>query len=212
MKVSSLVHAFWEETSTDLTVACVKLCWEPTPRAIFCKREEGPVAHVITFLDELAVRATSLDTWDQFVWPPATAIPRALTESELYGYCHSQAVDLRPVMLAAQFWVTDKVGTYLCMVRALVFKGSILAYNPAKNGVEWVPACGLANDLTWAEERSAMALANYVPCIPEEAALITRLGACQLVSWPTNSPHIRGGGRGGTGPRATNHQHQARVG
>ena len=188
VKVSPLVHAFWEETGTDLTMACVKLCWEPAPRAIFCKREEGPVAHIITFLDELAVWAPSLDAWDQFVWPPATAIPRALTEAELYGYCHGQSVDLGPVMPAAQFRVMDEVGTYLCMVRALVFKGSILAYNPTKNEAEWVPAHDLANDLTWAKERSAVALANYVPCIPEEVAQITRLGAHQLVSWPTDSP------------------------
>ena len=32
-----------------------------------------------------------------------------------------------------------------------------------------------------------MALANYVPRIPEEAARIVRLGACRLVSWPTKS-------------------------
>ena len=105
------------------------------------------------------------------------AIPRALTEVELYGYCHGQAVDLGAVMLVAQFWVTDKVGTYLYIARALVFKGSILAYNPAKNKAEWVPACGLANDLTWAKERSTMALANYVLRIPNEAAWIARLGA-----------------------------------
>ena len=47
--------------------------------------------------------------------------------------------------------------------------------------------CGLTNDLTWAEERSAVALANYVPHITEEAALITRLGACRIVSWPDDS-------------------------
>ena len=58
-----------------------------------------------------------------------------------------------------------------------MFEGSILAYNPAKNEAEWVPAHGLTNDLTWAEERSAVALANYVPHIPEEAARIVRLGA-----------------------------------
>ena len=187
VKVSPLVHTFWEETDTDLTVACIKLYWEPTPRAIFCKREEGPVAHVITFLDELVVWAPSLDTWDQFVWPPAAAIPWALTEAELYGYCCGQVVDLGPVMPVAQFRVTNEAGTYLCMVRTLVFEGSILAYNPAKNEVEWVPACGLTNDLTWAKERSDVALANYVPCIPGEVAWIARFGACQLVSWPTNS-------------------------
>ena len=187
MKVSSLVHAFWEETGVDLTTACLKLCWESAPRAIYRKREEGPVAHVVTFLDELAVWVPSLDAWDQFVWPPTVAVLWALTETELYGYCHDQAVDLGPVMLAAQFRVLDEVGIYLCITRALVFDGSVLAYNPAKNEVEWVPACGLANDLTWAEERSAVALANYVPHICEEVAQIVRLRAHQLVSWPNDS-------------------------
>ena len=157
-------------------MACVKLCWEPAPRVIFCKREESAVAHVITFLDELAVQVPSLDAWDQLVWPPAVAIPRALTKAELYGYCHGQAVDLGAVMPVAQFRVTDEVGTYLCIARALVFEGSILAYNPAKNEAEWVRVHGLANDLTWAEERSVVALANYVQHIPNEAARIARLG------------------------------------
>ena len=105
------------------------------------------------------------------------AIPQALTEAELYGYCHSQAVDLGPVMPAAQFRVMDEAGAYLCIARALVFEGSVLAYNPAKNEAEWVSAHGLTNDLTWAEERSAVALANYVLRIPEEVAQIARLGA-----------------------------------
>ena len=137
-------------------MTCVKLCWEPTPRGIFCKREEGPVAYVITFVDELAIRAPSLDAWDQFIWLPAAAMPRALTEAELYGYCCSQAVDLGPVMLAVQLRVTDEAGTYLCVAWALVFEGSILAYNPARDEAEWVPAHGLTNDLTWTEERSAV--------------------------------------------------------
>ena len=124
VKVSPLVHTFWEETGMDLTVACIKLCWEPAPRAIYCKREEGPVAHIITFLDELVVWVLSLDAWDQLVWLPTVAIPWALKEAELYGYCHGQLVDLSPVMLEAQFRVMDEVGAYLCIARALVFEGS----------------------------------------------------------------------------------------
>ena len=73
------------------------------------------------------------------------------------------------------------------MVQALVFKGSILAYNPTRDEAQWVPTCGLTNDLTWAEERSTVALANYMPCVSQEVARITRLGACQLVSWPADS-------------------------
>ena len=89
VKVSPLVCAFWEETSMDLTVVCNKLCWEPTPRALYRKRENGPTAHIITFQDELVVQVPSLDAWDQLVWPPMVAIPQALPEAELYGYCCS---------------------------------------------------------------------------------------------------------------------------
>ena len=52
------------------------------------------------------------------------------------------------------------------------------------NEAEGVPVCGLANDLSWAEERSAMALTNYVPHAQAEAAWIARLGAGRIVSCP----------------------------
>ena len=176
VRVSPLVHAFWEETGIELAAACIKLCWELPPRSIF-RRERGPVAYAITFVDELAMRVPSLNAWDQFVWPPAAAMPWALVEVEQYGYHRGQAIDLGRVMPVTQFRVTDEAGTYLCVVRALVFKGSILAYNPTRNEAEWVPACSLANDLTWVEEKSIVALANYVPCVSQEAAQIARLGA-----------------------------------
>ena len=119
------------------------------------------------------------------MWLTTVAIPHALTETELYGYCHGQVVDLGTVLSVAQFQVTEEGGAYLCTVRALVFEGSVLAYNPTMNEAEWVPVCGLANDLSWAEERSAVALVNYVPCIPAKAAWITRLGARWIVSCPS---------------------------
>ena len=136
VRASPLVHTFWEETGIDLTTACIKLCWEPPPRGIFQKRERGPVACAITFVDELAVRVPSLDAWDQFVLLLAAAMLWALTEAEQYGYHHSQAIDLGPVMPVAQLRVTDKAGTYLCVAWALVFKRSILAYNPTTDEAE----------------------------------------------------------------------------
>ena len=60
MKVFPLVHTFWQETGMDLTLACFKLCCEPTPWAIYHKVEDYPVAHVVTFLDELTVQLPSL--------------------------------------------------------------------------------------------------------------------------------------------------------
>ena len=114
-------------------------------------------------------------------------MPWAAMEVEQYGYHHSQAVDLGPIMPATQFRVTDEAGTHICAVQALVFEGSILAYNPARDEAEWVPACGIANDLSWVEEKSVVALTNYVPCIFQEAARIARLRAHHLVSWPDDS-------------------------
>ena len=90
-------------------------------------------------------------------------------------------------MLATQFRVTDEVGTYLCVAWALVFEGSILAYNPNRDEAEWVPAHSVASNLSWAEEKSAMVLVNYVPCASQEGAHIARLGACHLVSWLDSS-------------------------
>ena len=51
------------------------------------------------------------------VWLTAACIPHTLTEAELYGYCGGQVVDLGHLILAAQFWVTEEGGAYLCTVR-----------------------------------------------------------------------------------------------
>ena len=169
IKASLLVHAFWCETDVDLTMVSVKHCWEPAPRILHHQRESGPITHVISYLSELAVCIPTREAWDQMVWPTTVAILCIPTEAESYGYCRGQAVDLGPVMPATQFHVTEERGTYLCTARALVFEGSILMYSPALNEAEWVPTRGLANDLPWAEERSAVALANYVPCTQDEA-------------------------------------------
>ena len=185
--VSPLVRAFWEETGIKLTTSYMKLCWELPPKGVFRRRERGVVAHAITFVDDMAMHIPSLDAWDQFVWLPGVAMPQATTEVEQYGYHHDQAIDLGPVMPMTQFRVTDEAGTYLCVVWALVFEGSVLAYNPTRDEAEWVPTCGIANNLSWAEEKSAMALVNYVPHISQEVACIAGLEAHCLVSWPDNS-------------------------
>ena len=184
IKASPLVRAFWHKTDVDLMMASVKLCWEPTPRALYHQRDNGPTAHIISYLYELAVCVPTLEEWDQMVWPTTVAIPHGLTKAELYGYCQGQTVDLGPVMPVAQFWVMEEGGTSLCIVRTLVFEGSILAYNPTLNEAEWMPVHGLANDLSWAEERPTVALANYVLCASAEVAQITRIGAGRVVSCP----------------------------
>ena len=74
--MSPLVHTFWEETGIKLAASCVKLCWELSPRGVFIRRERGPVAYAITFVDDVAMWMPSLDAWDQFVWLLPAAMPR----------------------------------------------------------------------------------------------------------------------------------------
>ena len=135
----------------------------------------------------MAVHVPTLDAWDQFVWPPSVAVPWAATQVEQYGYRHGNAIDLGAVMPVMEFRVTDEEGAYLCMVWALIYEGSILAYNPTRDEAEWVPTRRVANDLSWAEERMAVVLANFVPCAPQEADHITELRTCCLLSWTDNS-------------------------
>ena len=197
--VSPLVRVFWEETGIELAAPCTRLCWELPPRGVFRRRERGAILHAITFLDDMAVRIPMLDAWDQFVWPPSVAMPWATTEVEQYGYHHGNTIDLGPVMPATEFRVTNKEGAYLCAAQALIFEGSILAYNPTRDEVEWVPTCGITNNLSWVEERSAIALANFMPRAPHEVAHIAELGMHHLMGWLYDSSSEEEGNDDGQG-------------
>ena len=166
--------------------SCTRLCWELQPRAVFRRMERGAVSHAITFLGDMAVRTPMLDAWDQFVWPPIVAIPRSTTQAEQYGYRCGNAVDLGAVMPAAEFRVTNEEGAYLCAACGLIFKGSVLVYDPTRDEAEWVPMHRVANNLSWAEERMAVALANFVPRTRQEADHIAELGAHHL-AWTDDS-------------------------
>ena len=180
--VSPIVRAFWEETNIEPATSCTRLCWELPLRAVFRRNERGAVSHAITFLHDMAARIPTLDVWDQFVWPPSAAIPQTTTQVKQYGYHHGNAVNLGAVMPAMEFRVTDEEGTYLCAERTLIFEGSILAYDPTRDEVEWVPAHGVTNDLSWAEERMAVTLANFVPHAPQRQTASQSSGP--VTSWP----------------------------
>ena len=185
--VSPLVRAFWEETGIEPTASCTRLCWELPPRGVLRRRERGAVSYVITFLDDMAVRVPMLNAWDQFVWLPSAAILWTATQVGQYGYHCRNAVNLGMVMPAMEFRVTDEEGAYLCMVHALIFEGSVLVYNPTRDEAEWVPTRGVANDLSWVEERMAVALANFVPHTPQEVDHIRELGTHHLLAWTNDS-------------------------
>ena len=108
IKASPLVCAFWHETDVDVMMASIKHCWWPTHGTLHHQRDNVPTAHIISYLNELAVCLPTSEAWDELVWLTTVAIPRVPTEAESYGYCWGQVVDLGPVMLAVQFHVTNE--------------------------------------------------------------------------------------------------------
>ena len=44
--------------------------------------------------------------------------------------------------------MTEPSGKLVGVAHGLLFKGNILAYDPASNGVEWVPVQGTVKDLS----------------------------------------------------------------
>ena len=151
--VSPIVRAFWEETGVEHATTCTRLCWELQPRDVFRRRKRGTVSDAITFLDDMVVCVPTLNTWDQFIWPPSAAVPQTTMQVEQYGYHHGNAIDIGAVMPVTEFRVTDEVGSYLYTACTLIFEGSILAYDPTRDEVEWVPARGVANDLSRSRRR-----------------------------------------------------------
>ena len=141
---------------------------------------------VHTFLDDMVVGTPTLDAWDQFVWPPSAAVPWTTIQAKQYGYRHGNTINLGTVMPVTEFKVTDEEGTYLCVVCGLVFEGSILVYDPARDEAEWVPAHGVAMDLSWAEEKMAATLANFVPRTSQEVGCITELRT-RYLAWTDES-------------------------
>ena len=114
-------------------------------------------------------------------------MPRATTEVEQYGYCRGNTMDLSAVMPVIEFRVTNEEGSYLCVVWGLIFEGSVLAYNATRDEVEWVPTRGVTNDLSWAEERMAVTLENFMAHVPQEVDHVTELRARHLLGWADDS-------------------------
>ena len=180
----SILEGNWHGTRCQLYQT---LLGAPAKGGVQEKGEGHCLTYTITFLDDMAVHTPTLNTWDQFVWPPSAAIPWTAMQAEQYGYCCGNAIDLGAVMPVMKFRVTDEEGTYLCMAHGLVFEGSIVAYNPNRDEAEWVPTRGVVNDLSWVEERMVVALVNFVPHASQEVDRITELGTHCLLAWTDES-------------------------
>ena len=108
--------------------------------------------------------------WDELVFAPPPAEPSAPHHGGHIGYIMGHTVDLGSCLRPLRFRITSPNGEFICVARGLLFKGSMLAYDPTANGAEWVPMKGTASDLSPAEDASAWELSNITIQDPLEDA------------------------------------------
>ena len=132
------------------------------------QKDEGTLAHIISYLDEIATCQPLQRTWYQFMWPLPSSIPPMPSQDEPLGFIQGCIVELGLMMPPMQFYVNSLSDEFLGYARGLLHKGTV-TYNPSTNDTKWIPVHGTASDLMHVEEASTTALCNMVlqsPCAP----------------------------------------------
>ena len=75
-------------------------------------------------------------------------------------------------------------GQYSSNVCILLYKGQMLAYDPASNLMEWVPMWGMLLSLTSAKLKSTNDLSNIFLCPHPKAAPSRMQSPRPICSWP----------------------------
>ena len=100
-----------------------------------------------------------------------------LTEATTWGISWVTPWTLGCSAPPLRFHVTDSNREFICVARGLLFKGSILAYDSATNGAEWISVRGTINDLSPVKDASTQELSNInVPDSPKDAPRIDHFG------------------------------------
>ena len=132
----------------------------PASSGVLLQKQDGPFADVIAYLDDLVQHVPTWKAWDELVFPAPLTKPRVFHKSNHLGYILGHTVDLGGALPPLRFHVTEPSGEFVEVACGLLFKGNILAYDPASNGMEWVPVRGTVNNLSPAEDSSAWELSN----------------------------------------------------
>ena len=160
LQVSLLVDAFIKETGAELTELRIASCWNQPAAEVLLQKQDGPFADAIVYLDDLVQCMLTWKAWDKLVFPAALTEPSVPCKSNHLGYIPGCTVDLGGALPPLRFHVTEPSGKFVTVASGLLFKGNILAYDPASNGAEWISVQGTVNDLSPMEDSSAQELSN----------------------------------------------------
>ena len=107
-EVSPLIDAFIAQTEVELMEIGITTCWsEASAAAILPQKQDGPLADVIAFLDELAMCMPSHMAWDELVYPLSLTETSPPHRSQHLGYILGHKVDLGSTFPSFWFCVTE---------------------------------------------------------------------------------------------------------
>ena len=159
-QVSLLVDTFIKEMGAELTELRIASCWGQPAAEVLLQKQDGPFTDVIAYLDDLVQCVLTQKVWDELVFPAPLTEPSMPHKSNHLGYILGCMVDLGGALPPLRFRMTEPSSKFVGVAHGLLFEGNILAYDPASNGMEWVPVRETVNDLSPVEDSSAQELSN----------------------------------------------------
>ena len=151
-QVSMLVDAFIKEMGAELIELRITSCWGQPAVQVLLQKQDGPFANVIAYLDDLAWCILTQKAWDEMVFPASLTEPSVPCKSNHLGYILGHTIDLGGALPPLRFCITEPSSKFVGVAQGLLFKGNVLTYDPASNGMEWILAWGTVNDLSPAED------------------------------------------------------------
>ena len=120
----------------ELTELGIASCWGQPAAEVPLQKQDGPFADVITYLDDLVRCMLIWKAWDELVFPVPLTEPSAPRKSNHLGYILGHMVDLGGALSPLRFCMTEPSSEFVEVAHGLLFKGNILTYDPASNGVD----------------------------------------------------------------------------
>ena len=126
-KISRVVEAFLDATGTRVPLDKIRQCWPARHAEMPMQNLDGIRQNIVYKLDEVATLFTSPITWDPFVFPLTDDV---CWREEALCYRPGKTLDVGTRMPGFKLMLQDDKGEYPYSGRALIFKGSMLVYDP----------------------------------------------------------------------------------
>ena len=126
-KILRVVEVFLHATGTHVPPEIIRQCWPTRHTEMLMQNIDGIRRDIVCKLDKVAMQCTSPIAWDPFAFP---LTDDTCWREEALCYHRGKTLDVRVRMPSFKLMLQDDKGEYPYSGRALIFKGSMLVYDP----------------------------------------------------------------------------------